>query len=70
MEVRNMFTVVIAEKEHIDKIEEYELFLKPFLATGDVVFCPWNTKAKRLADMVPTLANQVGRRKEWRALIV
>lgn len=65
-----MFTVIIAEKEHIDKIHEYELFLRPFLTAGDVVFCQWNPREARLADMVPDLADKVGRRREWRAVIL
>lgn len=46
------------------------MFLKPFLETGDVKFCLWNREAERLAEMLPTLAETVGRRKEWRAVIV
>lgn len=65
-----MFTVIIAEKEYIDKVNEYDLFLKPFLESEDVKFCQWNTQAERLSEMLPTLADQVGRRKEWRAIII
>ena len=65
-----MFTVIIAEKEHIEKTEEYGLFLKPFLASGDVVFCQWNPRARTLEDMLPALSDVVGRRKVWRAVIV
>ena len=65
-----MFTVIIAEKEYIEKVEEYKLFLRPFLKSGEIRFSPWNTEAERLADMLPALSEQVGRRKEWRAVII
>ena len=65
-----MFTVIIAQKDFIEKTEEYGMFLKPFLASGDVVFCQWNPGETCLEDMLPTLNDAVGRRKHWRALIV
>lgn len=65
-----MFTVIIAEKEYIDKVKEYQLFLKPFMDRKKVAFCQWYPEYDRLADMVPTLAEEVGRRLEWRAVII
>ena len=45
-----MFTVVIAEKTHIDSIQEYKVFLKPFIDDARVVFCEWRPEEKTLAD--------------------
>ena len=36
-----MFTVIIAEKEHIDRIREYDVFLKPFADLRRVALCRW-----------------------------
>lgn len=65
-----MFTVVIAEQEHISGIEEYEMFLKPFLNKTNVVFCPWNTQGQTLDEAVPDLERAVARHQDWRAVIV
>lgn len=66
-----MFTVLIAEKEHLDAIrQENRLFFEPFLESKDLAFCCWNTKGQNLNDSVPDLLNAVGRRKEWRAVII
>lgn len=65
-----MFTVIIAEKEYLQKIEEYKLFLKPFLSSPDLVMCEWDTDKKGISEMVPALAKKVGRRKDWRAIII
>ncbi len=65
-----MFTAIIAEKEYIDKTKDYELFLAPFLASPDVAFCEWIKDAPTFAEMVPTLADTVGRREQWRAIII
>ena len=65
-----MFTVIIAEKEYIDKIKEYNLFLDPFLKSGSIQYCLWDTTKDRFAEMLPSIADQVGRRKEWREIII
>ena len=65
-----MFTVIIAEKEYIDKLEEYKLFLKPFLSNRELAFCEWHTDKTSFAEMLPTLASEVGRRKDWRAILI
>lgn len=65
-----MFTVVIAEKTHIDSIQEYKVFLKPFIDDARVVFCEWWPEEKTLADSVPHLVEAVSRQKEWRAVIL
>lgn len=65
-----MFTVIIAQEEYVEKVQQYELFLRPFLESEDVKFCKWNTEGQRLSEMVPDLAGIVGRRKEWRAVIL
>lgn len=66
-----MFTVLIAEKEHIDAIQqENKLFFEPFLNNKELAFCDWNPKGQNLQDSVPGLLDAVGRRKDWRAVII
>lgn len=65
-----MFTVVIAEQEHISAIEEFHMFLQPFLASTQVAFCQWIPDGAALDDMVPQLRKTVNRREEWRAIVV
>lgn len=66
-----MFTVLIAEKEHIDAIrQENKLFFEPFLENKELAFCPWNPAGQSLYDSVPGLADAVGRHKKWRAVII
>ena len=66
-----MFTVLIAEKEHIDAIrQENKLFFEPFLESKELAFCYWNPSGQNLQDSVPGLLDAVGRRKDWRAVII
>lgn len=66
-----MFTVLIAEKEHIDAIQQdNKLFFEPFLENKELAFCEWNPAGQSLQDSVPGLTDAVGRRKEWRAVII
>ncbi len=66
-----LFTVLIAEKEHIDAIrQKNKLFFEPFLESKDLAFCYWNPSGQNLYDSVPELSDTVGRRKEWRAVII
>lgn len=66
-----LFTVLIAEKEHIDAIrKENKLFFEPFLENKELAFCQWNPLGQNLYDSVPELLDIVGWRKEWRAVII
>ncbi|MEQ2443775.1 hypothetical protein WMO64_09875 [Pseudoflavonifractor sp. CLA-AP-H29] len=65
-----MFTVVIAEKEHIDSIQEYQVFLRPFIDETRVAFCRWLPGEETLADTVPQLKDCVARRQEWRVIVL
>ncbi len=66
-----MFTVLIAEKEHIDAIrKENKLFFEPFLKSKELAFCYWNPSGRTIADAVPGLLDAVGRKKPWRAVII
>ena len=66
-----MFTVLIAEKEHIEAIRQgNKLFFEPFLENKELAFCEWNPAGQNLRDSVPGLQDAVGRRKDWRAVIV
>lgn len=65
-----MFTVVIAEQEHINSIEKYELFLKPFADKQHTVFQRWNREGKTFRECVPGLEETIGRHREWRAIVL
>ena len=66
-----MFTVLIAEKQHIDAIQqENKLFFEPFLESKKLAFCYWNPAGQSLEDSVPGLLDAVGRRRDWRAVII
>lgn len=65
-----MFTVIIAQKDFIEKGKEYQLFLQSFMDPKKVAFCEWFPEHERLADMLPTLTEVVGRRRQWRAVII
>ncbi len=66
-----MFTVLLAEKEHIDAIQrENKLFFEPFLDNKELAFCYWNPAGQNLYDSAPGLMDAVGRRKDWRAVII
>ncbi len=66
-----MFTVLIAEKEHIDAIQQQnKLFFGPFLENKELAFCQWNPEGQSLTDSVPGLIDAVGRQKKWRAVII
>ena len=65
-----MFTVIIAEKELIENIKGYRLFLNSFIDQENVAFCPWNPEAESVAESVPTLVQTVANKKSWRAMII
>jgi len=65
-----MFTVVIAEKEHIDSIGEYDVFLKPLMNEGNFAFCEWRPEETTLSEAVPHLTDVVGRRRDWRVIVL
>lgn len=66
-----MFTVLLAEKKYIDAIrQENKLFFEPFLESKEIAFCDWNPSGQNLLDSAPGLLDAVGRRKEWRAVII
>lgn len=66
-----MFTVLIAEKEHIEAIrEKNKLFFEPFLENQELALCQWNPEGQNLYDSVPGLLDAVGCRKKWRAVII
>ncbi len=66
-----LFTVLIAEQEHIDAIrQENRLFFEPFLESKELAFCYWNPSGQTLYEAVPDLLDVVGRRKAWRVVII
>ena len=69
--MRDLFTVLIAEKPYIDAIKlENKLFFEPFLENKELAFCYWNPGGQSLKDSVPELIDTVGRRKDWKAIII
>ena len=65
-----MFTVIIAEKEHIDRIREYDVFLKPFADLRHIALCRWEPQEDTLRKAVPELEEVVAGEKVWRAVIL
>ena len=69
--MRDLFTVLIAEKKYIDAIRlENKLFFEPFLENKELAFCYWNPQGQNLMDSVPELIDTVGRKKDWKAIII
>ena len=67
----SLFTVLIAEKHYIDAIRlENKLFFEPFLDNKELAFCCWNPSGQSLSDSVPELIDTIGRKKEWRAVVI
>lgn len=65
-----MFTVVITEQEHLDTINEYSAFLRPFLDNSHIAFCRWRRDGRDLEDAVPDLYEKVARHEVWRLIVV
>lgn len=65
-----MFTVVISEQEHIDNLRQFDIFLKPFTDNDQIVFCLWHPDGQTLTEMVPDLSAIVGRRTDWRTVVL
>ena len=66
-----MFTVVIADKKHLNAIkEENSLFFESFLKNKEIAFCEWNVSGQTFKESVPDLASVVGRRELWKAVII
>lgn len=65
-----MFTVVITEQEHLDNINEYRPFLKPFLESSQIAFCRWETSGETLNQAVPDLIPTVSRHDRWRMIVL
>lgn len=65
-----MFTVVIAEQKHINSIEKYKLFLKPFADQQHMKIIRWNREGQTFWDCVPELEATIVHHKEWRAVVV
>ena len=65
-----MFTVVIAEQEHINNIEKYDLFLKPFADKQHTRILRWNREGKTFRECIPGLEDTIVHHKEWRAVVL
>ena len=65
-----MFTVVIAEQEHLNSIKEYQAFLKPFTDNESIAFCGWDMDGRNLVEAVPELAATVQRHTQWRLIVL
>ena len=65
-----MFTVIIAEKKHIDWLKKSILYTDVFRDDEQFVFCPWNTKGQSIETALPTLYECVGKRQSWKAIVL
>lgn len=65
-----MYTVVIAERKVLRLFEKYRFLLAQLLENEDIVFCEWNKKAESIDSMTQSLLKLVGKRTEWRALVL
>ena len=65
-----MFTVVVTQQEHLDSIQEYKSFLKPFLDNSHIAFCRWLPEEPDLLRAVPELYDTVSRHEHWRMILV
>lgn len=65
-----MYTVVIAERKVLKLFDKYRFLLVQLLDNEEVVFCEWNRKAESINSMTQSLLKLVGKRTEWRALIL
>lgn len=66
-----LFTILIAEKEHINAIQnDNRLFFEPFLENKEIAFCCWNPEGQTLNEAVPGLLDTIGRKKDWRCIII
>lgn len=65
-----MFTVVVAEQEFLDTVNEYEPYLRPLLNCPEMKLCRWNPAETELADAVPELESVVSRQNRWRLIVV
>lgn len=65
-----MFTVVVTQQEHLDSIQEYKAFLKPFLDNSHIAFCHWLQEEMELNKAVPTLYDTVSRHERWRLIVL
>lgn len=64
-----MRTVIIATKEHIEWINRYQQFFRPFL-TPEIRFCEWNRAGDTLDTIVPSLYDDIDGKEEWQAVIL
>ena len=65
-----MYTIVIAERKVLKLFEKYRFLLAQLLDHEDVAFCEWNKKAESIDSMTQSLLKLVGKRTEWRALVL
>lgn len=65
-----MLTVIFAEKEIIEKINRYKLFLKPLLENKEIAFCEINLEKDNIEDIAPDIHKVINNCDSWKALIV
>lgn len=65
-----MYTVVIAERKILKLFDKYRFLLAQLLDSEEVAFCEWNVKAESINSMTQFLLKLVGKRTDWRALII
>ena len=66
-----MYTVIIADSQDIEKLQEYRLFLEPFTNSRDFKICEWFPgEGDSLELSVPSLGSTVANVSTWRAIIL
>ncbi|MBR3460425.1 MAG: hypothetical protein IKH21_06505, partial [Clostridia bacterium] len=62
--------MLIADKNCLERIEEFSRFLSPLIDKTKIAFCEWHPYANSFETAVPSLAQTVNKHDRWRALII
>ena len=67
-----MFTVILLSDRAAPSFDKWRTLFDPFVLRGDVAFCEWNQSsgARTLSKAVPTLAETIVGKKDWRVVVV
>jgi hypothetical protein len=67
-----VFTVILLSERALPSFERWQTLFEPFVQRGDIAFCEWNqsASARSLSKAVPTLAETIVGKKDWRVAVV
>lgn len=65
-----MFTVVIAEKQLLKDIGDYDKLLGYMYDKKQVAFCEWHAEKKDFNAVVPQLQSLIYKKDQWRAIVI